>query len=310
MSLPLFIKFPIPPHKVIGPDEKIFLIGSCFTEHIGNFLVERAFDVMMNPYGILFNPVSIANALREIIAKRAYGLNDLIKTGDGRYVSIHHHGHYSGTDPHEVVSEINKSINEAHDFLKNCETCIFTLGSAWVYTLLSKDSIVANCHKIPAEHFKKSLLTVNQIFETLKGMREDLNMFNANCKLILTISPVKHLKDGVIENQQSKASLILAVKEILELNSLRDYYFPAYEIVVDELRDYRFYDKDLAHPNALAIEIVWQKFIQTYFNDKALLKLSEAENLLKGIRHKPLHALPAQNLYQQIEIFLKKFPKK
>lgn len=309
MDTTFFIKFPIPAHLCVTPQSNFWLIGSCFTEHIGKKLNESGFEKAINPFGILFNPVSIHRALQRIVSREYYSEEELFLTHEKRYVSFDHHGRFSGQDSHLVVEEINRSINIAYENLKKADIVIITLGSAWVYKLLSSGNVVANCHKVPAKEFAKSLLTSSEISNALKGIKDCLLQINPDAKIIWTISPVKHLKDGVVENQVSKASLILAVHQLIE--ETKDYYFPAHEIVTDELRDYRFFEKDLAHPNLLAVEYVWERFLQTCFFPEALEKAQEAESLNKLLQHNTLHEeVNSESLRKRINDFQKKFPNK
>jgi hypothetical protein len=309
MDTTFFIKFPIPAHLCVTSQSNFWLIGSCFTEHIGKKLNESGFETAINPFGILFNPVSIHRALQRIVSQAYYSEEELFLTHEKRYVSFDHHGRFSGPDLPGVLETINQSINSAYENLKNADVVIITLGSAWVYRLLSSGNVVANCHKVPAKEFAKSLLTSTEIMSALKGIKDCLKQINPNAKVIWTISPVKHLKDGVVENQISKASLIMAVHHLIE--ETEDYYFPAYEIVTDELRDYRFFEKDLAHPNLLAVDYVWERFLKTCFFVDALEKAKEAESLNKLLQHKKLHEeVNSESLRKRISDFQKKFPNK
>jgi hypothetical protein len=307
MSFQFAIKFPIKPSKVINESDSFCLIGSCFSENIGQKLLNAGFNTSINPYGILFNPISIHLSIERIIYQKTYQVNDLYQNQEKRYVSFHHHGQYSGFDEVMVIDQINNAIHYNHAFLKTANTLIITYGSAWIYEHLETNQLVANCHKIPNNQFAKRLLDVNEIVNSMKISIELLRKFNPTLNLILTISPVKHLRDGVIENQQSKATLILAMMDVLNYFQENISYFPSYEIVNDELRDYRFYEADYCHPNQLAIDYIWQRFKETYFSDKALVKSLDAENLTKALNHKPLHTeIKNHTLDEKINAYLKK----
>ncbi len=309
MTVSFSIKFPIEPFKIIEENSIILLIGSCFTEHIGSKLNNSGFETIINPFGILFNPISISNSLKRIINNVVYSKSELYQTHEGRYVSFDHHGRFSGNDGTKVMEEINVSLLEANESLKTADCLIITLGSAWVYRHIEKNKIVANCHKVPNKEFEKELLKIETILDSLKQSISDLKNFNKNLKIIFTISPVKHLRDGVIENQQSKATLILAIAELLKNKTENVYYFPAYEIVTDELRDYRFFETDHAHPNQLAFDYVWERFTETCFTLKAVEKINEAEGLSKAFAHKTLHNESLnENLHQRIKSYLNKYP--
>lgn len=308
MSISFFIKFPIDPFKIIKEDSKIILIGSCFTEHIGNRLNMAGFKTTVNPFGILFNPLSIANSIHRILNLEVYKKDDLTQNQEGRFVSFDHHGRFSGPDADKVIEEINTSLMRANEAIKSADILIVTLGSAWVYKHLKENKIVANCHKIPNDEFRKELLDVQTIVSSLNETLKKIRIHNPDSKILFTISPVKHLRDGVIENQRSKATLILAVSELLKSGDNDCYYFPAYEIVTDELRDYRFFETDHAHPNQLAIDYVWQRFIETCFTEKAIEKAAEAEKLTKALAHKTLHTEGVnENLEQKIKRYLDRY---
>ena len=311
MSFQYSIKFPIIPFQKIHENTQFILIGSCFTENIGTKLSFAGYDVTLNPFGIVFNPLSIALSIQRIIKNEEYKLSDLIQNHENRFVSFHHHGVFSGFDDEKVITQINLSLNNAHNKLKTANTLIITLGSAWIYEHLTSNQVVANCHKIASSQFKKRLLEVNEVVISLQETLTLIKKTYSNINIILTISPVKHLRDGVIENQQSKATLILAINELLKDAYPSFYYFPAYEIVTDELRDYRFFESDFAHPNQMAIDYIWERFKLSCFTEKALEKSFEAEKINKQLTHKTLHnELLIESLEQRIMAYLEKFKNK
>ena len=255
-----------PSKHSIDYADKLMLIGSCFTENIGAKFKTHLFNVVENPYGILFNPVSVSSALTEIIEARSYGSKDLFQHNE-LWHSWHHHSRFSAIDQQEALEKINSSILAAHHFLKTANRLVITLGSAWLYHLtpeapLGAGQVVANNHKAPADWFFKSLMQPTVLLEHLHGLVERLQAFNPNLHISFTISPVRHLREGLIENNRSKAVLIHAVHELMSLCENVD-YFPAYEYVIDDLRDYRFYAEDLVHPNFAASGYVWEKLIET-----------------------------------------------
>lgn len=309
MTVSFSIKFPIEPFSIVKEDSEILMIGSCFTEHIGNKLNNAGFKTTLNPFGILFNPISISNAISRIVKEELYKKSELHKNQEERFVSFDHHGRFSGNKPDKVLEEINSSLINAHKNLKSADCIIVTLGSAWVYKYLEQNRIVANCHKIPNKEFEKELLEIETIVSSMNRAIDDLKSVNPNIKIVFTISPVKHLRDGIIENQRSKATLILAIEALLKSSNKNLYYFPAYEIVTDELRDYRFFETDHAHPNQLAIDYVWERFIETCFTTKAIEKANEAENITKALAHKTLHSeMQNENLDKRIKEYIKKYP--
>src|SRR5258706_13279986 len=261
--------------------DKLLLTGSCFTEHIGNFLMDIKFNVLQNPNGILFDPISASNSLISYIQNKQCSEDDLFYLNE-TWNSWQHHSRFSNPDKNECLRNINESQLQAHTFLKQANLLIITLGSAFTYKLNHDSPLfpprgaedeVANCHKAQAQNFTKHLNTIEEIITAFDAAIHQLFHFNPNLKIIFTISPVRHLRDGVIDNNRSKARLIEAVHHLVNKFD-RLYYFPAYELVIDVLRDYRFYDVDLAHPNYAATQFVLEKFSENCFSD-ATKKLSK-----------------------------------
>ena len=273
------------PAKKINYSDRIFLIGSCFTEHIGRRLQELKFPVTQNPNGILFDPVSVCDSLQSYIKLKNYKQGDLFYLNE-LWQSWNHHSIFSGMDAENVLLNINLSQREAHEKLKQATWLIITLGSSFSYQLVQHDQPVANCHRAPGQWFNKNLLSVENIVSILANIIEDLKAFNPELKIIFTISPVRHIRDGVVENNRSKARLIEAVHQIVEKSS-NAYYFPAYELVLDVLRDYRFYDVDLVHPNYAATEFVFEKFEESFIDPAAEAVMEEIKKISSGYRHKP-----------------------
>lgn len=279
-----------PSDKSMSYADKIFLIGSCFTENIGAKLQNHLFETKENPHGILFNPVSVCNALEDYISNKKYAESDLFLLNDV-WNSWHHHSRFSGVTKQEALENINKSINEAHHFLKSANHLIITLGSAWLYTLNEnapqyKGTVVANNHKAPSNWFSKKIMQPAELIEDLKSLVVKLKAFNPELQIIFTISPVRHLREGLVENNRSKAVLIHAVHELI-LSDLDVVYFPAYEYVIDDLRDYRFYAEDLVHPNFAASHYVWDKLVETYMNPETQAIMKQVAELQLAINHKP-----------------------
>jgi hypothetical protein len=288
------------PTEKINYNHKIFLIGSCFTEHIGGRLMELKFPVIQNPNGILFDPASVSRSLLSYIKQKRYGKEDLLYLNE-LWQSWNHHSMYSGMEAAEVLTKINLSQQQAHEFLKNADWLIITLGSSFSYRLNEGGQSVANCHRAPAQWFNKHLLSIQDTTTALTEAIEALQTFNPSLKVIFTISPVRHIRDGVVENNRSKARLLEAVHSIIDQFD-HCYYFPAYEIVIDVLRDYRFYDIDLVHPNYSATEFVFDKFKQYFIDADALELMEEVKKILTGFKHKPFQ--PATQSHQN---FLKTY---
>ena len=261
---------------------KIMFIGSCFSDNISSKLMERKFDVLSNPYGVLFNPISIFTALKEIITNKSYTETDLGFHNELFY-SFQHHSSFSDVQLESALSKINNQIQKAHSFLKESQFLFVTFGTAWVYSYQNK--IVANCHKIPNQQFEKVLLESNQIKEEWKAIATILQEFNPNLKIVFTVSPVRHLKDGFEENNLSKAVLRNAIYQIQKENNALQ-YFPSYEIMMDDLRDYRFYKSDMLHPNEDAVNYIWQKFSTTFFNENTQTLNQRVYKLFLATQHK------------------------
>jgi hypothetical protein len=290
-----------PLEPFISHKNKILLTGSCFTEHIGNFLIETKFDVLQNPNGILFDPASVSSSLLSYIQSKQYTEDDLFYLNE-TWNSWQHHSRFSNPDKTECLFNINQSQEQAHEFLQNADWLIITLGSAFTYKLENLNP-VANCHKAPAQYFTKHLNTIEEIITGFDNTIHQLFHFNKKLKIIFTISPVRHLRDGVVDNNRSKARLIESVHHIVNKFD-RLYYFPAYELVIDILRDYRFYDVDLAHPNYAATQFVLEKFSETCFSQSTRELIDEIKKITNAKKHKPFNprsAMHKQFLEQQLQ---------
>ncbi|HLK30585.1 MAG TPA: GSCFA domain-containing protein [Puia sp.] len=302
MNLMLDISIKEPAQK-INYQEPLLLIGSCFTEHIGNYLRDLKFDILQNPNGILFDPRSVAWSLVSYVQNKKYAEDDLFYLNE-LWQSWQHHSFFSGTDKAEALTVINKSQQVAHDFLKKTKWVIITLGSSFSYRLLDNNMPVANCHRAPAQWFNKHLMTIEEINSILDNCVHQLLHFNPDIKIIFTVSPVRHIRDGVIENNRSKARLIEVVHHLVNKFE-KIYYFPAYELVVDVLRDYRFFDIDMVHPNYQATEFVLQNFIRHFIDEASQNILAEVKKIIIARKHRSFH--PSTNLHQN---FLREYLKK
>jgi len=283
---------PKPFSVKIEHHQKLLLIGSCFTENIGNKLRQLKFSVLENPNGILFNPVSIVTSLNSYIENKQYKEEELFYQNES-WNSWQHHSRFSNPDKETCLAVINQSQQTAHGFLKKADWVLITLGSAFVYEL-QPGELVANCHKVPTDKFNKKLLTADEIIVMLKDALQKLVVFNPNIKIIFTISPVRHLRDGFVENNRSKAMLIQAVHQLVSDNE-KAFYFPAYELVIDDLRDYRFYAEDMVHPNYAATNYVWEKFIATCIDERAQQVMKEINIINAAKSHKPFNPTSAQH---------------
>ena len=299
---------PKPFTTSIKHQDKIMLIGSCFTEQIGNKIAAHKFETLQNPNGILFNPFSIAKAICSYVDGKLYTKNNLFYYNE-LWASKEHHTRFSAMDVHQTLQNINIEQQAAIGFVKQADWILITLGSAFVYEWKDEEAnetyanVAANCHKIPTDKFNKRLTSVTEISLVLRQMQQKVWQINAAAKFIYTISPVRHLRDGFVENNQSKAALIQAVHSLT--NEQNVYYFPAYELVIDDLRDYRFYAEDLTHPNYAATNYVWEKFIKTVFNEPTQALLVKINDINAAMSHKPFN--PASNAHQ---LFLKQYLQK
>jgi hypothetical protein len=280
------------PDEQIGYRDKILLIGSCFTEHIGNALSGLKFSVLQNPNGILFDPHSVCNSLQSYISNYKYNEEDLFQLNEV-WTSWNHHSRFSHIDKGECLKGINESQQNAHEFLKKADWLIITLGSSFSYRLtgqsakgnLKEGSGVANCHRAPSQWFNKYLLETTETKSLLQETYQQLKIFNPELKIIYTISPVRHIRDGVVENNRSKARLIEAVHQMVN-NYSGQYYFPAYELVIDVLRDYRFYDVDMVHPNYPATEFVMEKFKENFIEENSQALMEEIKKIVTARKHR------------------------
>lgn len=286
----------------IAYGNKILLIGSCFTEHIGNALAGYKFEVLQNPHGILFEPASVRHSLISYVENRRYTETDLFYLNE-LWNSWHHHSRFSGMDKEAVLQNINAAVEQAHHFLKDTDWVIITLGSAFSYILSSNnlqnerhDLHVANCHRAPGQWFYKKLLGIEEIIAAMDNTYHRLRAFNPKVNILFTVSPVRHLRDGVIDNNRSKARLIEVVHHLVD-KFPGVYYFPAYELVIDVLRDYRFYDVDMAHPNYPATEFVLEKFTEACIDGNSQLLMKEVKQIAIARKHKAFQ--PKTNAHQQ-----------
>lgn len=297
MDFMLDINIPPPPQR-IGYKDKVLLTGSCFTAHIGNSLAELKFNVLQNPNGILFDPRSVAYSLVSYIQPKQYTHDDLFYLNEV-WNSWQHHSIFSHTDAQECLNMINRSQQQAHDFLKQADWLIITLGSSFSYHVTQGQAAnlpVANCHRAPGQWFRKHLMTIEETSSVLDGCLHQLWQFNRNIKVIFTVSPVRHIRDGVTENNRSKARLIEVVHHLVnKFDNI--YYFPAYELVIDVLRDYRFYDIDMVHPNYAATDFVLEKFVQHYIDEPSQALMQEIKKIVTARRHKPFQ--PSTMAHQQ-----------
>ena len=300
-------------HNLIDYDANILLFGSCFSDNIGNKLSYYKFQATQNPFGILFHPIAIKKLLLNIVNQKEYTENDTFFLNE-RWHCFDTHSNLSNKNQQELITNLNKTVNSTFNQLQSASHIVITLGTAWVYRFLASKAIVANCHKLPQKEFTKEIIAVNTVEESLKNCHQLIRSLNKKASIIFTISPVRHLKDGYIENKRSKSHLISGIHQFLDSVSDNTFYFPSYEIMMDELRDYRFYTEDMIHPNKIAINYIWQKFIANWFTENCLTTMKKVEEVQKRLTHKPFnpdseaHQKFLKNLAQKKEALLQAFP--
>lgn len=279
----------------IDPDSSLLLIGSCFTENIGEKLGYFKFQNTVNPFGILFHPKAIERFITNCINEKEYTEQDVFFHNE-RWHSFEAHSDVSNSSQQQLLDSLNSSIHSTYPQLKNTSHLIITLGTAWVYRYIETDTIVANCHKIPQKKFLKELLSVDEITACLENIDTLVKSVNRNISIIYTVSPVRHLKDGFTENSLSKAHLLSAIHEVVEPRN-QMHYFPSYEIMMDDLRDYRFYKSDMLHPNETAIDYIWEAFKNSWIDEKSHDLMVEIDSIQKSLAHKPFNE--QSNQHQQ-----------
>ncbi len=283
---------PKPFSTKIKHTDKLLLVGSCFTEQIGKKLAAHKFDVLENPNGILFNPISISKALSSYVKEKIYTEDDLFYHNE-LWASSEHHTRFSDIDKAITLKKVNDEQKAAIQFIKNADWILLTLGSAFMYEWKNMDddgaynNVAANCHKIPTDKFNRRLADATEIIKLLQNMQEAVYSINPSAKFIYTISPVRHLREGFIENNRSKATLNQAVHTLT--NDKNVFYFPAYELIIDDLRDYRFFAEDLVHPNYAATNYVWEKFVPAVINDSSQELMKEINEINAAKNHKPFN---------------------
>ncbi len=271
----------------IGLKDKIFTIGSCFADAVGKHLADNRFEVWNNAFGTVYNPISIHRLLDLGLQSKSLETESYLES-EGVHYNYHFHSSISGFLKNEIEIEIKNSLADANQFLKKADQIIITYGTAFVYRLKKNNEVVANCHKMPSLNFFKKFLAPSEISESFKLVHDSLKKINPHCKIILTVSPVRHLKDTLELNSVSKSILRLACHEIV--NQFSDVaYFPAYEILLDDLRDYRFYKTDRLHLTDEAVEYIWEKFGHSYFEEPTKKFIIEWQKIQRDLAHKPFH---------------------
>ena len=300
-------------HLNITYKDRLMFIGSCFADNIGGKMTDCRFNALVNPFGVLYNPLSVSSCCRLLLKPLLFEESDLFLY-DGMYHSFMHHGKFSGTTAENSLNKINESFAFAAGHFREADYLIITFGTAYVFRYKENGRVVANCHKLPAAQFERELLSVDEIVNEWSALLEDIWADKPSLKIIFTVSPIRHMKDGAHFNQISKSMLLLAQQSLADKYPERISYFPAYELMMDELRDYRFYASDMIHPSEIAIDYLWERFCDTYMDSATKDVMKEVENILRALKHRPFNpSTDAHNQFliqtmQKIKLFQDKYP--
>ena len=270
----------------LNPQRPLMLLGSCFSDNIGDRLISAMWKCAVNPCGVLYNPASIASILSRAIDNKLLSDDDIVAT-DSRYFSWLFDSHFASIDKASALQKMNDALSLTAEYLSNISCLIVTFGTAWIYELAETQQVVSNCHKFPSNVFHRRKMSVDEIANLWIPLIARLQMNNPELKIIFTVSPIRHFKDGAHENTLSKSTLMLAIDRIISETQHSD-YFPAYELVIDELRDYRFYADDMLHPSKVAIDYIWKRFSQKYFSAQTIDLIAKATKLSQRLKHRPL----------------------
>jgi lysophospholipase L1-like esterase len=296
-------KIPLQPqqHNQLDYNSNVLLLGSCFVENIGKKLDYFKFQNLQNPFGILFHQLAIETLITNAINEKEYTEEDIFFHNE-QWHCCDAHSKLSASSKEELLHNLNQQIKATNQQINESTHIIITLGTAWVYRHIETDTIVANCHKVPQKKFLKELLSADEISESLESIIALIKRVNIEVSILFTVSPVRHLKDGFVENTQSKAQLISAIHQVVESRS-SIYYFPSYEIMMDELRDYRFYAEDMIHPNQTAVDYIWDKFQKVWISKDSSKTMEAVEDVQKGLKHKPFNpnSIAHQQFLQNLE---------
>ncbi|WP_228236138.1 GSCFA domain-containing protein [Allomuricauda sp. M10] len=298
-------KVPLQPvDHPIDYQGKVLLLGSCFVENMGEKLEYYQFPQYQNPFGVLFQPLALENLVKRALEGIFYHPEEVF-CQEGIWRCFDAHSEVRSDDQKTLLELVNQRLRLTRQWVESASHIIITLGTAWVYEHMASQKIVANCHKVPQKEFTKKLLSVDAIQSSLENLVSLIGKANPKANLIFTISPVRHLKDGFVENQRSKSHLIAALHQIVSSRAQsRDVsYFPAYEIMMDELRDYRFYAEDMVHPNALAVDYIWEKFKTVWISSEEYPIMDEVESVRKGLQHRPFN--PGSEAHQKFKTSLR-----
>ena len=286
----------------IDYNSKIVSFGSCFAENMGDKLLYYKFQTQVNPFGIIFNPFSIEKLIERVVLQRYFTKDDIFFFNE-RWHCYEVHSELSDADSEVFLSKLNQILSDTQKQLQQATHIIITYGTSWVYRHIETNAIVANCHKVPQKQFSKELLSIDSTQKSIQNTVSLIATLNPKCNFIFTVSPVRHLKDGFVENQVSKAHLIAAIYATTNTKQQTLNYFPSYEIMMDELRDYRFYADDMMHPSPMAIDYIWERFAATQIDASAITTMELVQTIQKGLAHRPFN--PNSESHQKFEANLK-----
>ncbi|MDO4703968.1 GSCFA domain-containing protein [Tannerella sp.] len=310
----LYTKIDLPRSPIhFTYEHRIMMFGSCFAESIGSRLSEALFRTDINPFGTLYNPASVAMTIERLLDKTVFICDELFQY-EGLYHSFFHHSSFSSLSADECLRQINERLRQSAAMLSSADRIVVTFGTAYVYRLKETSNVVANCHKLPEKHFERTRLSVEEIVSLWEPLIAKLQKEHPSLQWLFTVSPIRHWRDGAHENQLSKATLLLAVEALQQRFPEQTAYFPAYELMMDELRDYRFYADDMCHPSPTAIQYIWERFVEVCMDERTRRLLNEAEEIRRALHHRPFN--PKSEAYQQfltqtllkIERFNEKMP--
>ena len=284
--------------KAIGYTSQIMLLGSCFSDSIGEKFNYSKFKTLANPFGVLFSPTAIYTLIERAVDLRLFTISDLVFHNE-LWHCLEVHSQFSNPNSEQLLAVLNEELKKVNEFLKNTSHVFITFGTAWVYKHIAKNIRVANCHKMPQKEFQKQLLSVEEVARFSARINEKLKALNSNVSIVFTVSPVRHIKDGFEENNRSKAHLIAGIHQA------NSGYFPSYEIMMDELRDYRFYSSDMLHPTVIAVDYIWQKLSESFIDEATQKNMQLVAEIQNGLAHKPFH--PEGDAHQR---FLEKLEQK
>ena len=284
-----------PIEQTIAYGDGLLFLGSCFADEVGGICRGLGFDAMVNPFGVLYNPASIANSVARMKNGKLFCHEDVIRVGEGQYCTFSHNTAFWNSSEKVLLEQVNQSLAEAHTLFMKAKWVIISLGTSWVFRDKETRKVVSNCHKLPASQFERQFLSVEESTQFLSEMVRQ----HPDKQFVFTVSPLRHLKDGLHENQLSKAALLLAVNEVCKVFG-NAHYFPAYEILLDELRDYRFYKEDMVHPTEQAVRYIWERFTDFAIDPKEKPAMQAAAELRQMLKHRPL--FPESEVYKKFEL--------